>query len=86
MKLSMRYDPVKLGPDPVVYSIPKRQSSYRVDIYVMRAGATVADRRVLRYPDRFRASDVAENALAEFRAMIPPNASVEDAYFEVWAG
>lgn len=86
MKLVISYDPKRFGDDPVIYSIPKSQATYRVDLYVKRADRERADRHIRDYPDRFRAREVFEAALKDLRSIAAGPIAVEDAYFEIWAG
>ena len=81
----IRYHPRENGGEPVIYKIPKRQTTFRVDLYVKLPGRVEADRRIVDLVDKMTIHDAHAEAVEKLAEIVRDGDLVEDAYFEVWA-
>lgn len=83
MKKHIRYHPQENNGEPQIYAIPKRQTAYRVELYVRTAYADT--RSTVRIVDKMTIHDAHAIAVESLCEIIRDGEPVEDAWFEVWA-
>lgn len=83
MKKHIRYHPAENGGEPRIYAIPRRQTTFRVELYARtERGETKSTIRIVDKMTIHDAHAVAIEALCE---IVRDGEPVEDAWFEVWA-
>lgn len=85
MMKAIRFHPAENGGEPRIYKIPKRQTTFRVDLYVKLPGNPIAERRILNFVDKMSIHDAHAEAVEALCGIVRDGDLVEDAYFEVWA-
>lgn len=85
MKKHIRYHPRENDGEPRIYAIPKRQTTYRVELYVKLTDREHADRRIVNIVDKMTIHDVHAIAVESLCEIVRDGEPVEDAWFEVWA-
>lgn len=81
----IRYHPRENDDEPRIYSIPKRTTRYRLELYGKLPGNPVAEQRIIRIVDPMTIQAVHELAIEHLNEMVSDCQLAEDAWFEVWA-
>ncbi len=81
----IRYHPRENGGEPRMYKLPKKQTTWRVDLYVKLPGKAEADRRLISLVDKMTVHDAHAEAIEKLCELVREGELVEDAYFELWA-
>lgn len=81
----IRYHPQENNGEPRIYSIPKRQTQFRIDLYVKLPSREEADRRIVNIVDKMTIHDVHAVAIEQLAEIVRDGELCEDAWFEVWA-
>ena len=85
MKKIIRYHPNENDGEPQIYAIPKRQTQFRIELYVKLTDREHADRRIVNIVDKMTIHDVHSLAIEQLSEIVRDGELCEDAWFEVWA-